>query len=286
MFSSILVPLDGSDKAARPLRSAAWLADKLNSQLHVVTVTSAPLPAAAALESLKVPPDLRTRVILHQLRGSAEQAILQCMEELQTDLLVLSAQGHSESDTGLGPVARSLLQQCMMPVLLAPPAFTERLPLRTAMIPVSGEQDTDEALGRAIALAKQLELELHVVHVVSPEAAEADYTSGMQYQDAVHHEFAERLNDLLRRACPHCGPDDFERVVAKVCLCRGKVADEIINMAEQTAADLLVTGWHGRLQPGRALYIKQLIENLTCPMLLFRSRAAPYFTLNVGEEFD
>lgn len=273
MFSSILLPLDSSSNAVRPLRTAAWLADKLNSRLHVLTATSKPEPAATALERLKVPPDLGKQLVLHQLGGHADVAILQTMDELQTDLLVISALGEGEAASGgnlrLGHVVRAVLQQTDVPVLLVPPAFTERLPMRSAVIPVSGQQDTDAALDLAVRLANSLQLNLQVTHVISPEADEADYTSGLRYPDSVHHEYAGRLSDMLRRACPQCSPEDFERVVEKVCLCRGAVADELLNTVEQTAVDLMVVGWHGKLQPGRSRFIKELIAKVSCPILLF-----------------
>src|SRR5690554_2661127 len=210
MLSSILLPLDGSSNAARPLRTAAWLAEQFNVQLHILTAAQEPQPAAIALEQLKVPPELRKQVILHQLRASAEVGILQTMADLHTDLLVISALGEGEAASGgalrVGHVARAVLQQTDVPVLLAPPCFAERLPMRSALIPVSGEPETDEALNLAIRLASRLQLRLHVIHVLSPETGEADYTSGIQYPDTVHHELAARLSDLLRRACPQCGP--------------------------------------------------------------------------------
>lgn len=290
MFASILLPLDGSSNAARPLRTAAWLAQQLKGQLHILTATSERRSAMLALEQLKVPTDLRQQVILHQLPANAEVAILKTMEDLHTDLLVISALGEGGAASGepvrVGHVARAMLQQTDVPVLLAPPSFNERLPMRSALIPVSGEPDTDEALDLAIRLANCLQLELHVTHVLSAEMAEADYTSDMPYTDTVHHEFSARLSDILRRASPRCSPDDFDRVVANVCLCHGRVLDELLRMVDKTQADLLVVGWHGKLHPGRAELIKQLIETITCPILFFRSRSAPYFSLSVGEEFE
>ena len=39
MFSSLLVPLDGSPMAARSFECAAWLAQRLEARLHVLTAT-------------------------------------------------------------------------------------------------------------------------------------------------------------------------------------------------------------------------------------------------------
>ncbi|MCW8196335.1 universal stress protein [Proteobacteria bacterium 005FR1] len=289
-FSSILLPLDGSDNAVQPLRTAAWIAGQLNSRLHLVTATREPESPANALERLKVPTELRSRVVLHQQLSYAEAAILQTMEELHTDLLVISARGEggaaSASELRVGHVVRAVLEQTNVPVLLAPPNFVERLPMRSALVPVSGEQETDEALGLAVQVADCLQLRLNVAHVVSPDIGEADYTSELQYSDAAHHEFAGRLHDLLLRASHRCSPEDIDRVVENVCLCRGKVLDELLRMAERTAADLLIIGWHGKLAEGRAELIKQFIGELTCPILLTRSRPAAYFHLNVGEELE
>lgn len=292
IFTSILVPLDGSAAAAESLVSAIWLATELHARLQVVHATVRPLPADEAFHKLRVPEDYRAQISLHQLDASPDQAIVEAINDLGIDLVVLSAKGqsadsqaqHSHRLDAVGHVAHKVLEECKIPVLLMPPGYSERLPWRSALVPISGETEEDEALNVAVAIAEPLSLELHIAHVVNE--GKYGYTQEVQYADSPYHEYAGRLEDMVKRAALGCSPAECRIVIADVSLCKGDVAKELLNLVHSKRIGLIVMGWHGVLVPGHADVIKRLLQNVSCPVLLVRAAPTPSFQLKVGDALE
>ncbi|MGQ9425569.1 universal stress protein [Gilvimarinus sp. F26214L] len=291
LFSSILLPLDGSESAVKPLQTALWLAEKTGARLHILSAGDESLPADEALQRLRVPAECRDAVILHQQSSFAEEAILEAIAALRVDLLVISACGAGTGGRPLGTapremghVARYLLEQSTVPVLLAPPRFRTHLPMRSALVPVSGEPETDAVLCLAIRAAKLLDMRLCVAHVQRSANSQHGFEAEVMYPDSLYYEYAGRLEEMLSRAA-QCSPEDFRSVVAGVRLCHGDIKQELFRMARESNADLLVTGWHGTLTDGHGALLRQLIRELEFPLLLTKPGPRPYFHLNVGEGF-
>jgi nucleotide-binding universal stress UspA family protein len=291
-FPSILVPLDGSATAAASLGCATWLAERLDSRLHILSATPRTLPARDELVRLRVVEQTWPRIALHQAAQHPEQAILAAVAQHDVRLVIMTARGQTiesaaESSDPLAPVghvARAVIERCPVPVLLLPRAYRERLPWERVLVPVSGEPATDDALALAVELANALELEAIAAHVTDGPSDEG-LAAASRYADAVHHEYPARLDALVRRAlpqraAPHC------RCITQVALCRGDVAAELLKLIETEQISLLAIGWHGRFMAGHARVLKHLLEAVTCPTLLVKPKPHAPFTLKVGEEFE
>lgn len=282
-FDPILVPLDGSVIAAQSLECAGWLAGELRARLHVLGAGHPVLPPKEALERLRVPERLWQDVLLHQSESIPEQAVLDLAHRCEAGLIVMSARGRSaekgEHEPLLGHVTVSVIEGTDVPVLVLPPGYRESLPWTKAVVPISGESPADEALAVAVRLACELDLELTVVHVVGTEGGLAAQT---RYADALHHEYANRLGELVERALSDCDRRDARRIT-DVVLRRGDVATALLETIEEREASLVVVGWHARFAPGRALILKTLLERLSCPALLVKAPPRPPFRLAVGD---
>lgn len=288
-FGTILIPLDGSERAASALGCGAWLAERLDARLHVVSVMSAPLPGSA-MTQLKVPPRLQHLVTLHHGVGrDPQEAIVATAERLGADLLVMSARGESARLTGvddsddaelIGHVTRQVIETTARPVIVLPPGYTERLPWRSLLVPMSGETRTDAALALALKLANALGIRVAVAHVMDSEPGQAQLARLARYQDAPHHELHARLDEMIARACPMC--DAAERAgIDDVMLCRGETTAEFVRLVRERDISLVVLGWHGWFMNARARVLKALIREV--PVLLWRTQAREPFRLRVGE---
>ncbi|HKZ72901.1 MAG TPA: universal stress protein [Steroidobacteraceae bacterium] len=283
-ISAILVPLNGSEIARCSLGCAAWLASRLGARLHIL-YSGEPLPAEQALDHLGVAQQYRPLVELHQTRGEPTADILAAIERLRIGLIVMTARGQSAADmTGspfepVGHVARAVIEQSPVPVLVLPRAYEEAVPWRSALVPVSGEVETDQSLMLALQLAKALDLDVTVAHVVQDAQAGK---GGLRYMDEAHHEYPQMLNELISRACPLCGPAERGRI-SDFRLYRGDVARELLDLIEQKHMDAVIVGWHGFFEAGHAHVLKALLQGLRRPVLLVKPRPKEPFRLKVGD---
>lgn len=292
-FSSILVPLDGSETAAQCLGAASWLADRLDAELHVLSAVGHELPAREALERLKVPREIWPRVTLHQAAEFPEKALLEAVEQFGNDLVVMMARGEAAESEGLeddpfkllGHVTRWIVERCDAPVLVMPPHYRERLPWTSVLVPISGEFEADAALGVAVRLAKCAGLEVEVAHVVGAGDEQTGLAAEVRYADALHHEYPSRLQALVSRLLPECGPEECT-CIRDVLLCRGEPGDELLGLIDEHDTSLLVIGWHGSFVQGHANVVKRLLASIECPVLLVKSAPPAPFKLKVGEEIE
>jgi nucleotide-binding universal stress UspA family protein len=293
LVSSILVPLDGSRLAARSLGCAAWLAARLGARLHVLGATPRALPARAALTRLRVPEEHRPLITLHQAKAYPEEAILTAVARHDVSLVVMTTKGQTAETEGadpdptriIGHVAHAVIERSPVPVLLLPPAYREALPWERILVPVSGEVDADAALTLAVRLAHQLDLAVHVAHVIDEEAGDEGLAARARYADALHHEYPEQLTELVERALPQCSSAERGRI-AEVALLRGDVAAELIKMIERRHIGALAVGWHGRFMGGHARVLKHLLQTVPHPVLLVKPTPGTPFRLKVGEEIE
>src|SRR5688500_17561356 len=174
MLSTILVPLDGSDLAARVLPYAELFARKGHGRLVLFH--------AARSRALDRDPSAEVDTILEQdkfaawltrdgvpasaqvVEGDAGPEIVHAADDLRADLVVMSTHGRSGVDRILhGSVADHVLQHVSIPILMVPAAcdrvWAPGRPLRL-LIPLDGSAFAEEALGPAFDLLRSFPVEL------------------------------------------------------------------------------------------------------------------------------
>jgi len=284
VLPAILVPLDGSDIARRSLGCAAWLASRLGADLYVL-YSGEPLPADQALDRLGVPHEYRHSIVLQQTAGDPAADIVAAVERYRIGLIVMTARGQSAAERmnspfePLGRVARAVIEHSPIPVLVLLRASEVVRPWRSALVPISGEAETDQSLMLALELAGALEVGVTIAHVV-PDASAGD--TRWPYMDAAHHEYPQILHELVARACPLCGPAERRRI-SDFRVYHGDVARELLDLIEQTHMDVVIVGWHGFFQAGHAQVLKTLLQRLGCPVLLVKPRPKRPFRLKIGD---
>lgn len=286
---AILVPLDGSQSAARSIGVAMWLADRLDARVHVLSAVEQPHPAQEELRRLGVDRAAWPRVLLHQAREFPEHAILEAIQRHEVDLVIMSARGETAESAEpvhpavpiVGHVTLAVIQACPVPVLVLPPAYQESLPWRDMLVPVSGEAEADQALTLALRFANLLGLWVHVAHVA--DADPQGIAGHARYVDAPHHEYPHRLGDFVTRSSAMCSREECARL-KDVVLRQGDVAAALLDVIHDKQISVIVVGWHGRFMTGHAHVLKQLIQTVTCPVLLMKAAPKPPFKLNVGDE--
>lgn len=295
IFDSILVPLDGSETSAKSLGPALWLAQRLGAALHILSAGRPELSARDELRRLHVPQAHWADVRLHQAATFPEQAVLDAVERCAAQLLVMTARGEAADEARAeagdedplklpGHVTHWMIENSPVPVLVLPPCFREHLPWTTSLVPISGEPEADGALTVAVQLADALGLKVTVAHVLDSDG-EAGLAAQSRYADAPHHEYPDRLEELVERALPEKRRGEVH-CIADVVLARGEIADELLRLIESQATGLLVLGWRGRFLAGHARVVRTLLQRISCPVLLVKAERRAPFRLKVGEELE
>ena len=206
--------------------------------------------------------DYRLRV------GSAPAQILRTADEVNADLIAMG----THARTGLrklivGSVALDVLREARCSVLALhqhrrAPGTRE---IRVILHPTDFSKASKASLGVARSLARDLGARLVVLHVIPLEiylegrmAAEIDSADDRHSLDVIR----DRLN----------GPDLKHPV--ETWLRRGRVAEEILGVAEDVACDLIVMGTHGRTGLGRLLMgnvAESVVPKADCAVLVVKA---------------
>jgi len=286
VIRSIVLPLDGSDLAARAVPFAVYLARRTRAALVLLRATEHVNPAfvhhpealttaavheraarrkaAGDLWTLAEP--LRKEGIMAHVTlasGVAEQAIMDATRARPASLIVMATHGTGGlASLTYGSVADAVLHQTPVPVLLVSAAcdrhWPEDRPLRV-LVPLDGSEVAETILGPVGALGRVLSLEFTLLRVVGPGARDssADCEVSRSYLQAVRTRLGIR------------GVSATHVVV-------GDPAESIDAVARQRDADLIAMGTHGRGGVARAVLgsvAEQTLRRVGVPLLLVRPHA-------------
>lgn len=144
------------------------------------------------------------------------------------------------------------------------------LPFSRILSPTDFSAASLEALDRAVELATLFQAELLLAHVVEPiPAVTPDFGYGFDvttFESGVYSGNEERLREVIARRVP-------EDVRSRSLLSYGEPASEIVKIAADESADLIVIATHG-LTGWRHLVFGSVAEKVVrlagCPVLSLR----------------
>jgi nucleotide-binding universal stress UspA family protein len=195
MTTTVLVPLDGSDKDERALPAAAALADLTDGALHVIRVLEPSdktlVPRAQALGIPDVLYEERADME-RSVRGSAERlaadtgrqvtaevvdgpdvvhTLLRSAEERHADVVVMATRAAGALDRTLrGSVADRIVRESPRPVILVPPRADDtrgkRIELGRVLVPLDGSTLSLRAIDQLLALPHAADLEYALLEVL------------------------------------------------------------------------------------------------------------------------
>ncbi len=296
-ITRILCPVDLSELSRHALDHARAIAGWYGARitvLHVYGPQEIPafttdVPATATLPAPLDPLNLREQIrrfcdgdpadpigldILVE-EGAPAKVIVRAAKDTNADLLVLATHGRSGFDHFvLGSVTEKVLRTTPVPVLTVPPPVTSGAqPLYKRILCAMDFSDASTgALELALSLAKEADARLTLHHVVedvpmvaaSPEAVPFSLPD---YQRHLQEDAQRRLDDALpEEARIWCTPEVLVTV--------GKPYREILRVADEAGAELIVMGVQGRGALNRWLFgstTNQVIRHATCPVLTVRA---------------
>jgi nucleotide-binding universal stress UspA family protein len=314
----ILCPVDFSEFSSRALERAVRLGNWFEARVEALHVIPFVMPAGAGLPYFPAPvaataaqreqagrdldrfvePFLGEGVAIETRvrEGDPWRVIREEAEALPADLVVMGTHGRGGFEhLLLGSVTEKVLRKVSCPVLtvgnVSPhprkgPLF--RRILCAADLSAASEHSLDMALSLAGENDARITL-LHVVESVPGETGARLYLAVPEI-GPLRHELMEQARARLREAVPDTARDFCdvgERVEA------GTAWREILRVAEEMDADLIVMGAHARGPIGRVIFgstANHVVRQAACPVLVVRetksARAAPEVREAVGAAVD
>lgn len=293
----ILCPVDLSEHSRHAVDHALALAKWYEAQVTVLHVFSAPqpiVPAAGLPAAFPVLPPIRSDDIAEEVRrfcgpdtlapggpasvavtdGNPAREIATFAERLPADLLVMGTHGRGGFEhLLLGSVTERVLRTIHVPVLTVPPPV-ERVGsvlYKTIVCPIEFSDPSTRALEYAVSLAEETDGRLILLHVIEgfidkATIAEVGHFNVPEYYRHLEEDAMARLKAAVpAEARVWCRPDER--------LAFGKPYREILRVAKEEKAELIVMGVHGKGVLNRRLLgstTHRVVREATCPVLTLR----------------
>ena len=291
----ILCPVDFSSFSCRAFEHAAVLARWYEAELTVLHVS--PLmptmfglePALSATTLAPFDREALGRELLEFVgdtakatrepalvirSGPAAATILTVATEIRADLVVLGTHGRTGFEKFmLGSVTEKVVRKARCPVLTVPSraAGDPENPLFARILcGVDFSEASDHAARHAVSLAQEAKGRLTLLHVVEwlPDESFSKYPSFDvdRYRRSLLADARARVEELV----PAEARNWCEAETRVVC---GKPYQEVLRVAQDDGADLIVLGVHGRGPIDRMLFgstTQQVVRQALCPVLTIR----------------
>lgn len=291
-ISQILCPVDLSDASATAFAYASMLSRWYDAPVTAIQMiwvgvpTMSPAASPFVLTAAQVQDfthDLETFVTANTPPGSTRASVVLregpmvqgILEEARTrgaDLIVMGTHGRGGFEhLVLGSVTEKVLRKATIPVLTVPPAVTQVPAAAQPFTAVLCAVDFSPASLRALRYAESLAAEggkrlilLHVLDWVAdrplPSGLGTEIVAAQRRQEsAALQELRSTVSADVRAWCT------CEELTAI-----GRPYEQILRVADEQHADLIVLGVHGRHAIERALFgstTNQVVRRATCPVL-------------------
>ena len=296
-INRVLCPIDFSEGSTHALEQAAAVARWYKAQLTALHVYGPRVPAPAlpvddvpALELRRVR-DEATAFVESALGvgfaldvivdiGQPVPSILERVAGLPADLIVMGTHGASGFQRLLlGSVTERILRTAPCPVLTVPPRahVTSRLPFARVLCAVDFSAWSIAAVELASSLAQQSAAALDLLHVIEwpwEEPPPPVFADLPRQQAAALVEFRRYLTASATSRLESFVPAGTrDRCAVTTRISHGKPYVQILRVAADEDADLIVLGVHGRRPIDLAMFgstTNQVVRRATGPVVTLR----------------
>lgn len=303
MFTSIMIPLDGSTPAEHALRIGLSIARLTKARIHLVQVSSG-LPWAAVNDS-ETPAESYLHAVAQELASPEIQVkcdvlsepvaglpstqptraitdvLLRYIEAQGIQLVVMSSHGRGGIRRAwLGSVADALLRACPVPLIITRPQRRRNRPLREfplhrILVSLDGSRDSEEAIEPAMALAGMTNGHVILLRCVEPiilpvnpysHWAVPPDTAMIEVQQSEARAYLERIASGLRGGA----------VTVEIDVVLAPRVSGILQAATHHEAHLLAMATHGAGGARRVLIgstADKVVRTAAIPVLTVRPAA-------------
>lgn len=290
----LLCPVDYSDASRRALEHAAAMARWFDAALTVLHVVPPGIPGSSAGVPVEVPLPIvepqdgaaaseALRVFAHEAIGGGESVttrvafgpvldtVMDAATTEKSDLIVVGSHGRSGLErVFLGSLTERVMHHAACPVLVVPRRADRRASGGVLFDPIVCAVDftasTVAAVDQALSLAAASDARLTLVHVL-PALDDKPWVPasfrGQETRRMAEREAGRALADLLPAGAEQwCEPDTV--------VVTGKASQQILALADDRLADLIVMGVAGHTPFARAVMgstTHRVVRDARCPVL-------------------
>jgi nucleotide-binding universal stress UspA family protein len=310
-FDRILCPVDFSEFSIRALERAVRLGSWFDARVEVLHVIPFVIPAGAGLPYFPAPPQV-TQVQREQaerdvadliapflgegvpieikvLEGEPWRVIREEAEALPAGLMVMGTHGRSGFEhLLLGSVTEKVVRRAPCPVLTVgevPPHPRTGPLFRRIVCAADLTQASERTLELALSLATENDAHITLLHVVESLPGETGSRLYLAVPEIgpLRRDLVEHARAQLRKAVPD-EARDFCNVTERVEV--GSAWSEILRVADEVDADLIVMGAHTGGPLGRMLFgstSSHVVRRAACPVLVIHETGKERPTAHVAE---
>jgi len=263
-YEDVLVPMDGSDHAARATDHALSLASRFDADVHALAVVdlakaAGPFDAGGLEKEFVERLNEQAREDLEHVenkwaqpdryhgevrQGAPGETIVEYVREEGIDLVTMGTHGRTGvRRVVLGSVAEHVLRKSPVPVLTTGAKSEEppTLPYEDVLIPTDGSDCASAAVDHALEIAEVCEARVHTLNVIEEAVVTATPGGGLpsEYLESLEAAGEEAMDEIVQRA-EERGLDTETTIV------QDRPGEGITGYAEANGVDLVVMGTHGR----------------------------------------
>jgi nucleotide-binding universal stress UspA family protein len=252
-MTTVLAAISDDASAAPVLGAAKELARVLGAEPHAVHAGRAGKTVRTTAAKAGVPLETTDR--------PAPEGLTEAARAPEVSMLVIGARSTPGGRRPAGRTALAAATELGKPVLVVPPAAMAERPIRRILVPLDGTATTAEALQATIALARERDIAVVVLHVHEEHAIPP-------FEDQPHHEREAWAREFIARYCGR----PVEDVGLEIRT--GLPHEHVLDVAKELDVDALVLGWHRTFQGGRAAVVREALARSPVPVLLIPVRAS------------
>ena len=313
--TKVLLATDGSDEAELALQAAVELAEKTGSELHLIHVWSVLLyyhpehhgyraqHERQREEAQKRLDEQVERIEVaggsvaefHSGVGSPDEEIVLAAEGIGAGLILMGSRGLSGLERAetlglrrslLGSVSESVMRHAHCSVLVVRRQTGREagvgqvetgevmnvVPTKI-LVATDGSRSSVRAVGEAVDLARETDSELHIVHVLPVSALYSSADVVLARGAPQYNKSREKAERILAQDAERAGEAGVPS--AEVHLLEGKPDAEVVVLAEELGAGLIVAGSRGRGALRCALMgsvSDSIVRHAHCPVMVVREQ--------------
>jgi nucleotide-binding universal stress UspA family protein len=194
-------------------------------------------------------------VDLREVVGEPIEQVVAAAKEHRIAAVAIGTRGMHGGPQPAGHTALEVITQVAKPVAVVPPHARPPERFARLLVPLDGTTESSRALDDTIRLAHRHHLEILVLHVHSPATLPAFANHEPHATEAWNQEFLRR-----HIAAPH----ENVRLLRHL----GVPADDVVAVADEVTADLVILAWSQDLGAGHAQVVSETIAHSHIPVLL------------------
>ena len=150
--------------------------------------------------------------------------------------------------------------------------------MQKIVVPTDFSEYSKKSLRYAVEFARNFRAEILLIYVIEPIAYPADFSFGQIALPNMETELRQRAEAQLQRLIE---AEIQDQIVARFSVRSGKPSTEIVQLAAEENADLIIIATHGHGGLEHVLFgstAERVIRKAPCPVLSIREKEKDFIT--------